>query len=84
MKKKIKDTLINIGTGKDISIEELSLKIAKLTDFKGEILWDASKPDGTPKKLLDVSRLKKIGWEPKISLEDGIRETILSLDYKQL
>ncbi len=75
---------LNIGTGKDISIKELSLKIAKLTDFKGEILWDASKPDGTPKKLLDVSRLKKIGWEPKISLEDGIRETILSLNYKQL
>ena len=75
---------LNIGTGKDISIKELSLKIAKLTDFKGEILWDASKPDGTPKKLLDVSRLTKIGWEPKISLEDGIRETILSLDYNQL
>ena len=75
---------LNIGTGKDISIKELSLKIAKLTDFKGEILWDASKPDGTPKKLLDVSRLKKIGWEPKISLEDGIKETILSLNYKQL
>ena len=75
---------LNIGTGKDISIKELSLKIAKLTDFKGEILWDVSKPDGTPKKLLDVSRLKKIGWEPKISLEDGIRATILSLDYKQL
>jgi len=75
---------LNIGTGKDISIKELSLKIAKLTDFKGEILWDASKPDGTPKKLLDVSRLKKIGWEPKISLEDGIRETIHSVDFKQL
>ena len=75
---------LNIGTGKDISIKELSLKIAKLIDFKGEILWDTSKPDGTPKKLLDVRRLKKIGWEPKISLEDGIRETILSLDYKQL
>ena len=75
---------LNIGTGKDISIKELSLKIAKLIDFKGEILWDTSKPDGTPKKLLDVRRLKKIGWEPKISLEDGIRETILSLDYKKL
>ena len=75
---------LNIGTGNDISIKELSLKIAKLTNFKGEILWDASKPDGTPKKLLDVSRLKKIGWEPKISLEDGIKKTILSLDYKQL
>jgi len=75
---------LNIGIGNDISIKELSLKIAKLTNFKGEILWDTSKPDGTPKKLLDVSRLKKIGWEPKISLEDGIKETILSLDYKQL
>ena len=75
---------LNIGTGKDISIKELSLKIAKLTNFKGEILWDTSKPDGTPKKLLDVSRLKKIGWEPKISLEDGIKETILSLNYKRL
>ncbi len=75
---------LNIGTGNEISIKHLALKIANLTNFKGEILWDSSKPDGTPKKLLDVSRLKNLGWESKINLEDGIKSTIISLDYKKL
>ena len=74
---------LNIGTGKEISIKDLALKIANLINFKGEIFWDASKPDGTPKKLLDISRLKKLGWESKINLEDGIKKTILSLDYEK-
>ena len=72
---------LNIGTGKDISIKELAYKIAKLTDFKGDILWDNTKPDGTPQKRLDVQRINNLGWTYKIKLEDGIRETIEN--YKQ-
>ena len=58
--------------------------LAKLTNINGEILWDTSKPDGTPKKLLDISRLKKLGWESTINLEDGIKKTILSLYNEKL
>ena len=74
-------TLINIGTGKDISIYELATKVAYLTGYKGEIIWDKSKPDGTPKKQLDVSRINQMGWKSKVSLTDGIKETIL--DFKK-
>tara|TARA_B100000242_G_scaffold292427_1_gene267824 strand:- start:203 stop:1207 length:1005 start_codon:yes stop_codon:yes gene_type:complete len=70
---------LNIGTGKDISIRELAEKIAYLTNFKGNILWDTSKPDGTPKKLLDVSRINKLGWHAKINLDSGLKKTIDSL-----
>jgi GDP-L-fucose synthase len=66
---------INIGTGLEISIYELAKLISKIVGYEGEIRWDTSKPDGTPRKLLDVSRLKKLGWNYKISLEDGIRST---------
>ena len=75
---------LNIGTGSDISINDLALKIADLTNFKGEILWDSSKPDGTSKKLLDVSRINELGWESKINLEYGIKKTIDSLDKEKL
>ena len=71
---------LNIGTGKDISIKELAKKISSITNFKGEILWDTSKPDGTPKKLLDVSRINKLGWKSKIDLDEGINKTIASLN----
>ena len=67
---------LNIGTGKDLSIKELALLIASLAGFKGEIIWDTSKPDGTPRKTLDVSRIKTLGWKPTIRLEDGIASTI--------
>jgi GDP-L-fucose synthase len=67
---------LNIGTGEDLSIKELSAKISKFSGFKGETKWDISKPDGTPRKVLDVSRLRALGWEPKVSLDEGIRETI--------
>ena len=67
---------LNAGTGKDISIKELANLIAHFTDFKGDILWDLSKPDGTFKKLLNISRIKSIGWEPKISLKKGIKKII--------
>lgn len=67
---------MNVGTGEDLSINELAALISELTGFKGEILWDSSKSDGTPRKVLDVSRLQKLGWTPKISLRDGIQSTI--------
>ena len=67
---------LNVGTGLDISIKELANKIAKYTEFQGEINWDLSKPDGTPKKQLDVSKIRELGWEPKISLDEGIRKTV--------
>ena len=66
---------INIGTGKDISIIELANLIADITGFRGSIKYDTSKPDGTPRKLLDVGRMSKIGWESKIGLRDGIVKT---------
>ncbi len=69
-------TYLNVGTGKDISIKELAMKIAKKVGFQGEIIWDKSKPDGTPKKQLDISRIKSLGWAPKIELEKGIEKTI--------
>ena len=66
---------INIGTGRDITIKDLALMIKDIVGFRGEIVWDSSKPDGTPRKLLDISRIKALGWEPKTSLEQGIRKT---------
>ncbi len=70
---------LNVGTGKDISIKNLAKEIAAICDFKGEINWDRKKPDGTPKKQLDISRIKEIGWEPKVKLKDGIERTINDL-----
>jgi GDP-L-fucose synthase len=67
---------LNVGTGTDISIQELALKIANLAGFNGEIKWDTSRPDGTPRKVLDISRLKQLNWAPSIGLEEGISETI--------
>lgn len=71
----LKSILFNIGTGEDGTIRELADMIKNIVGFKGEILWDDSKPDGTPQKLLDVSRLKAQGWEAEISLEDGLQRT---------
>ena len=68
-------TWLNVGTGNDISIKKLANMISKLTSFKGEIHWDKTKPDGTFKKLLDISKLNKLGWESKISLSDGLNST---------
>jgi len=66
---------INIGTGEDIKIKDIAKLIKDIVGFKGEIKHDISKPDGTPRKLLDVSRIKALGWEPKVSLEEGINRT---------
>lgn len=73
-KKEIRNTHINIGTGTDISIKELALLIKKITGFKGEIKWNKSKPDGTMQKLLDVTKLKKLGWSYQTELPNGIEK----------
>jgi GDP-L-fucose synthase len=67
--------LYNIGTGKDITIKELAETIQNVTEHQGEIIWDSSKPDGTPRKLMDVSKMKEIGWQYATELEDGIKKT---------
>ena len=67
--------------GKDLSIRELAEKIAELYNFQGEINWDLTKPDGTPRKLLDIKKIKSLGWEPKIKLEEGLQKTIS--DYEE-
>ena len=67
---------LNIGTGEDLTIKDLALMVASLSGFGGEIIWDTSKPDGTPRKTLDVSRIKALGWKPTITLSDGIESTI--------
>jgi GDP-L-fucose synthase len=67
--------LINVGCGHDITIRELAERVGKVVGYSGQVEWDAAKPDGTPRKLLDVSRLKQLGWKAKIPLEEGIRST---------
>jgi GDP-L-fucose synthase len=67
---------LNIGTGEDLAIKDLAFMVASLTGFRGEIIWDVTKPDGTPRKILDVSRINALGWKPTIRLEDGIASTI--------
>jgi GDP-L-fucose synthase len=69
------DVPINIGTGKDISIAELASLIQEIVGFEGGIIWDSSKPDGTPRKLLDVSRIRNLGWAPETELRSGITST---------
>jgi GDP-L-fucose synthase len=69
------DVAINVGVGEDISIKELAELIEQVVGFEGEIQWDSSKPDGTPRKLLDVTRLESLGWKAQISLDEGIRKT---------
>jgi GDP-L-fucose synthase len=67
---------LNIGTGSDLTIKDLAGKVAAAAGFTGEIEWDTSKPDGTPQKVLDVSKIKAFGWMPTITLEEGIVSTI--------
>ncbi len=66
---------INVGTGQEVSIAQLAESIAQVTSFTGKIVFDSSKPDGTPRKLMDVSRLKQMGWSAKINLKDGLDDT---------
>ena len=72
-------TILNVGTGKDITIKRLSSMISDFVGYKGSTEWDDSKPDGTPRKQLDVSRLSKLGWQAKISLECGLKKTIAEI-----
>lgn len=72
----VRNTHVNIGTGKEVSIRQLAEAVAYATGFTGEIAWDASKPDGTPRKLTDVSRLHRLGWHHKIELDEGIRRLV--------
>jgi GDP-L-fucose synthase len=65
--------LVNVGCGSDVTIRELAETVARVLDFKGKLVFDASKPDGTPRKLMDSSRLRSLGWAPKIDMETGIR-----------
>lgn len=69
------DNLYNVGTGEDITIKELAETIQKITGHTGEIIWDSTKPDGTPRKLMDVSKMHELGWKHKMNLEEGIKET---------
>lgn len=66
---------INIGVGKDLTIRDLAEIVSSVVGYKGKTVWDASKPDGTPRKLLDVSRLQRTGWVPRIPLTEGIHST---------
>ena len=67
------EEIVNIGVGDDITIKELASLVKEVVDYQGKIVFDSSKPDGTPRKLLDVSRLQSLGWEPKVGLKEGIR-----------
>ena len=70
------DQHINIGSGEDLEIKELAFKIAAAAGFSGDLIWDTTKPDGTPRKVLDISKISKLGWKPSISLDAGITQTV--------
>ncbi|MDC3032187.1 GDP-L-fucose synthase [Bacteroidota bacterium] len=75
LENKLSDPLYNVGTGKDISIKELAFSVQRIVGHRGKIKWDTSKPDGTPRKLLDVSKLKNLGWTYSTNLKDGLEKT---------
>lgn len=72
--KEVRNTHINIGTGKDLTIKQLAMLVQRIVDFKGELIWDITKPDGTARKLLNVDKLHALGWKETISLEEGIKQ----------
>jgi GDP-L-fucose synthase len=67
--------MINVGSGVDVTIKQLAVMVKNTSGFKGKINFDTTKPDGTMRKLMDNSRMKKLGWKPKVSLEEGIEKT---------
>ena len=75
--------LVNIGTGTDVTIKELTEIVAAVVGFKGKIAWDPTKPDGTPRKLMDVSRLSALGWKAKIGVREGVEKTYASFLAEQ-
>ena len=77
LENKLPEHLYNVGSGKDITIKDLAETIQKIVGHQGNIIWDGSKPDGTPRKLMDVSKIKELGWQYSTELEDGIKKTYL-------
>jgi len=75
LENKLPDYLYNVGTGEDLTIKQLAETIQKITGHQGEIIWDASKPDGTPRKLMDMSKIHALGWKHQVQLEEGIQKT---------
>lgn len=75
LENKLPDYLYNVGTGEDLTIKELAETIQKVTGHQGEIIWDSSKPDGTPRKLMDIGKMHDLGWKHQVPLEEGIRKT---------
>lgn len=75
LENQFEDNLYNVGTGSDLTIKELAEMIQKIVGHSGHLIWDSSKPDGTPRKLMDVSKMEAAGWKAKVGLEDGIRRT---------
>ena len=75
LENKLPDYLYNIGTGEDLTIRQLAETIQKITGHQGEIIWDSTKPDGTPRKLMDISKMHELGWKHQVKLEEGIRLT---------
>jgi GDP-L-fucose synthase len=71
---------VNAGCGEDVSIKELAEIVKSAVEYSGEIIWDVEKPDGTPRKLLDVSKLNSLGWKPSIALEEGVKQVVYSLN----
>ena len=69
------DEHINVGTGEDVTIEELAETIIDVVGYENDYEWDTTKPNGTPRKVLNVDKIKSLGWEPKISLREGIKST---------
>jgi GDP-L-fucose synthase len=75
LENKLPEYLYNVGTGEDLTIKQLAETIQQITGYKGQIIWDASKPDGTPRKLMDVSKMHDLGWKHQTELEEGIQKT---------
>jgi GDP-L-fucose synthase len=89
LENKLPDYLYNVGTGEDLTIKQLALTIQKIVGHEGEIIWDATKPDGTPRKLMDVSKMHALGWKHRVNLEEGIQKTYTWFlenikDFKQI
>jgi GDP-L-fucose synthase len=75
LENKLPEYLYNVGTGEDLTIKQLAETIQKITGHQGEVIWDSSKPDGTPRKLMDISKMQALGWQHQVQLEEGIQKT---------
>jgi GDP-L-fucose synthase len=75
LENKLPEYLYNVGTGEDLTIKHLAETVQKITGHKGEIIWDSTKPDGTPRKLMDISKMHELGWKHELGLEEGIKKT---------